>query len=120
MREKMIIAVDFDGTICENEYPNIGKPIPEAIEALQKLSDRGVRIIIWTCRFKPDDLLEMQSWLLEHEVTYNAINKQLVDFIKGRKIYADRYIDDRNYPMGNVRLMWKCILSDIERGEFND
>ena len=35
----MTIAVDFDGTIVEHEYPKIGKPIPFAIDVLKKLVD---------------------------------------------------------------------------------
>ena len=34
---KMIIAVDFDGTIVEHCYPSIGKEIPFAIYTLKKL-----------------------------------------------------------------------------------
>ena len=33
----MVIAVDFDGTIVEHKYPQIGKEIPFAIATLKKL-----------------------------------------------------------------------------------
>ena len=33
----MIIAVDFDGTIVEHKYPEIGKEIPFAIATLKQL-----------------------------------------------------------------------------------
>ena len=33
----MIIAVDFDGTIVEHEYPKIGKELPFATETLKML-----------------------------------------------------------------------------------
>ena len=33
----MIIAVDFDGTIVEHRYPEIGREIPFAVETLKKL-----------------------------------------------------------------------------------
>ena len=33
----MIIAVDFDGTIVEHEYPRIGAEIPFAIDTLKRL-----------------------------------------------------------------------------------
>ena len=47
----MTIAVDFDGTIVTHEYPNIGKPIPFAIETLKKLQQEGHhQLILWTCR----------------------------------------------------------------------
>lgn len=32
----MIIAVDFDGTIVEHKYPEIGRELPFAIENAEK------------------------------------------------------------------------------------
>ena len=46
----MIIAIDFDGTIVEHEYPKIGKPIPFAIETLLHLQKDGHILILWTVR----------------------------------------------------------------------
>lgn len=37
----MIIAVDFDGTIVEHRYPEIGKKIPFAINTLKMLQKEG-------------------------------------------------------------------------------
>jgi hydroxymethylpyrimidine pyrophosphatase-like HAD family hydrolase len=45
-----VIAVDFDGTIVQEQWPNIGPLIPECVEVLQKYSKRGGKIILWTCR----------------------------------------------------------------------
>ena len=45
-----IIAVDFDGTIVEHAFPQIGKPIPFAIETLLKLQKEGYRLVLWTVR----------------------------------------------------------------------
>ena len=33
----LIIAVDFDGTIVEDKYPKVGKPMIFAFETLKKL-----------------------------------------------------------------------------------
>ena len=47
----MTIAVDFDGTIVTHAYPEIGKPIPFAIDTLKKLQQEGHhQLILWTCR----------------------------------------------------------------------
>ena len=35
-----IIAVDFDGTLCENKWPEIGMPNEELIEYLKKKDRR--------------------------------------------------------------------------------
>ena len=45
----MIIAVDFDGTIVEHKYPEIGRELPFAIETLKKLQQERHRLILWKC-----------------------------------------------------------------------
>lgn len=46
----MIIAVDFDGTIVEHRYPEIGRELPFAIETLKTLQREGHRLILWSVR----------------------------------------------------------------------
>ena len=46
----MTIAVDFDGTIVEHRYPNIGKERPFAFDVLKKLQKEGHKLILWTAR----------------------------------------------------------------------
>ena len=45
-----IIAVDFDGTLCENKYPEIGEPNIELIDFLMSCQLNGDKVILWTCR----------------------------------------------------------------------
>ncbi len=45
-----IIAVDFDGTLCENKWPEIGMPNEELIEYLKKRQTNGEKLILWTSR----------------------------------------------------------------------
>lgn len=49
----MIICVDIDETICKyngpREYP-LAIPIPERIEKINRLYDKGNTIIYWTAR----------------------------------------------------------------------
>lgn len=94
----MIIAVDFDGTIVEHQYPKIGKPIPFAIETLLQLQKDGHILIMWSVR---------DGELLQEAVDYCA-NKGLIFYtanknypeedvaIAPRKLNADLFIDDRN------------------------
>ncbi|HAW51174.1 MAG TPA: hydrolase, partial [Flavobacteriales bacterium] len=42
------IAVDFDGTIVEHAYPEIGKEMLFAFETLKALRDKGHKLILWT------------------------------------------------------------------------
>ena len=46
----MIIAVDFDGTIVEHRYPEIGREIPFAVETLKKLIEDRHQLILWSVR----------------------------------------------------------------------
>ncbi|MFG6686353.1 BT0820 family HAD-type phosphatase [Mariniflexile sp. HNIBRBA6329] len=97
--ENLIIAVDFDGTIVEDAYPQIGKPIIFAFETLKKLQERGHRLILWTYRngSKLDDAVRFCE---ENGLHFYAVNKSFPeeDFNNNmsRKIHADLFIDDRN------------------------
>ena len=48
--QSKIYAVDFDGTLCENAWPNIGEPKSDVIYMLKKLRKEGSKLILWTCR----------------------------------------------------------------------
>jgi len=93
------IAVDFDGCLCRNEYPDIGDPNETTIEELKRLREDGACIILWTCR--SGGLLKAaveacRSWGLE----FDAVNENPQFFIDewgndSRKVDADEYWDDR-------------------------
>lgn len=97
----MIIAVDFDGTIVEHEYPKIGKEKIFATETLRQLINDGHRLILWTVR-EGKLLDEAVEWCRQRGVEFYAVNK---DFPEeniskneqfSRKIKADVWIDDLN------------------------
>lgn len=96
----MIIAVDFDGTLAKNAYPEIGEPMPGAVEAMQRLKAEGHYLIVWTCR-TGELLKDAVNWLLVHNIPFDRINdhnpENLAEYGEGGlKIYADVYIDDKN------------------------
>ena len=94
-----MVAVDFDGTIVENCYPEIGDEIPFACETLKALKNKGFHLILWTFRAgKP--LEEAVDFCKGKGVEFYAVNKnypeeQFNEEIS-RKIHADIYLDDRN------------------------
>jgi hydroxymethylpyrimidine pyrophosphatase-like HAD family hydrolase len=95
----MIIAVDFDGTIVEHKYPQIGAEIPFAIESLLSLQKEGHQLILWT--YRTGELLdEAIEYCKSKGLEFYAINKnypeEVFDENISRKIYADIYVDDRN------------------------
>lgn len=117
----MTIAVDFDGTIVEHEYPKIGKPIPFAIDVLKKLQyEEHHMLILWTVR---------EGTLLDKAVEYcknkglefYAVNKNFPEETLepgiSRKIVADIYIDDRN--LGGIP-DWGLIYRMIKFGDTSD
>lgn len=96
---KLVIAVDFDGTICEDTLfysPGDFPPLkPGAAEALQLLHDLGHTIIIHTCRGESDLIAQ---YLEEHGVPFDSINRNVVElpeFFNSGKPIAHAYIDDR-------------------------
>lgn len=95
----MIIAVDFDGTLCENAWPEIGSPRMFVINALKKQMAGGARVILWTCR-EGERLDAAVRWCAEKGIVFDAINTNLTD-VEGyygvsRKVYADAYWDDKS------------------------
>lgn len=98
--ERRKIAVDFDGTIVENQYPAIGRERPFAMRTLRALQDKGFLLILWTCRTGAD-LEAAVEFCRKGGVEFYAVNEnydgELNDGGSPRKIDADIYIDDRNY-----------------------
>ncbi|WP_421918799.1 BT0820 family HAD-type phosphatase [Marinifilum sp.] len=95
----MIIAVDFDGTIVQHKYPQIGGEIPFAIQSLLELQKEGHQLILWT--YRTGELLDEAVDFCENKgLEFYAVNKNYpeeeFDESISRKIYADLYIDDRN------------------------
>ena len=97
----MIIAVDFDGTIVEHKYPEIGRELPFATETLKMLIKDGHQLILWSVR--EDDLLdEAVEWCRQRGVEFWAVNRDYPEEERennnhfSRKLKADLFIDDRN------------------------
>lgn len=97
---KKIIAIDFDGTIVDDQFPDIGKLKPGAKEAINELYYSGkVTIIIWSCR-NGINFLKAVEFLAKEGIKYHHFNKSCPDNVKlygsdTRKVYADVYVDDK-------------------------
>lgn len=95
----MIIAIDFDSTICTGTYPRIEAQRPEAGYYIRRLKQQGHYIIINTCRCG-DFLIDAINWLIENNIPFDRVNDnepKSVQFYQNnsRKIYAHLYIDDK-------------------------
>lgn len=98
-KDHLIIAIDFDGTIVEDAFPKIGKPMIFALETIKKLQSDGHRLILWTYR-SGRKLKEAVAFCKENGIEFYAVNKnypeEQFDEKISRKINADLFIDDRN------------------------
>lgn len=100
LNSRKIIAVDFDGTIVEDNWPGFGEIKYRVVEKMkeEKIMNDAY-IIIWTCR-SGEDLSLMQAFLDHNKIPYDRINVNAPWIIAewkrdNRKIFAHEYIDDK-------------------------
>ena len=128
----MTIAVDFDGTIVEHRYPEIGAEQPFATDTLKMLIKDHHRVILWTVR--EGKLLEdAVNWCRERGVEFYAINREYPEETVrnnqhfSRKLSSvDMWIDDRNigglpdwgtiYRMVSHHKTWEDLITEAEQG----
>lgn len=96
----VIYAVDFDGTLCQNAWPEIGEPNQNVINCVQEIQEQGGKWILWTMR-EGAKLAEAEAWCCQHGLFPDAINDNLPELKKAfnnnpRKVFANYYIDDHN------------------------
>lgn len=100
----MIIAVDFDGVLCESQFPEIGPPRYEVVSLVRELIDQGHEVVLWTTR-NGAELDAAVKWCDDRGLHFCAVNEPAPSNheyykdkypIQSRKIYADVYIDDHN------------------------
>jgi hypothetical protein len=112
-RPPLTVAIDFDGTLCDACFPDIGTIKEGAREALQFFKDLGYRIIIYSCRtchwhhdifggsvdepsMERTTVRQMVAWLDSNGLPYD-----LVDDGSRGKVVADYYIDDKAIRFDN-------------------
>lgn len=111
-----IIAVDFDGTLVDHRFPDIGGEAPGAFAALKQFQEAGAKLILWTMRsdFEGTDHLATRGYLTEAIEFCRArgiefwgvnCNPDQKSWTQSPKVYAHIYIDDaahgiplRDYP----------------------
>ncbi len=96
----MIIAIDFDGVIVEDAYPDIGDPLPGVRQIMGLLHRHGHILIINTCRTGKYAKKAIKA-LEKMGIPYDLFNQNYPERTKkygldSRKISADLYIDDKN------------------------
>ena len=118
----MIIAVDFDGILCKNQFPAIGEPNYTITSKIQQLIDLGVEVILWTSRVD-GELENAVAWCEKYGLYFCAINENAPSNIEmykdkypngTRKVYADYYIDDHNLEFAYANTRGHSSLGRVE------
>jgi len=106
-----VIVIDFDGTIVDSKYPIIGKIKPDAKRVINKLYNRGHKIVINSCR-AGTQFSDAFNFLLMSGINFHTFNENLQELIDDygrdtRKISGDVYIDDKN--LATLYINWNEI-----------
>lgn len=106
-----IIAVDFDGTLCYDAWPGIGRERKDVLEYILYRQRMGDRLILWTNR-EGKRLEAALDWCEKRGLRFDTVNENLPWVEKrfgsdSRKIFADEYIDDKAIPADAVERGWR-------------
>ena len=100
----MIIAVDFDGVLCESRFPEIGAPDYEVVSLVRQLIDSGAEVVLWTSR-AGKRLTEAVEWCADRGLRFCAVNENAPSNREryaaeypepSPKVYADVYVEDHD------------------------
>lgn len=116
------IAIDFDGTLCEDKFPEIGAPNRCLISLLvaYKSIRPDVKYILWTCRDNNTaerHLDKAVAWCKDHGLEFDAVNENIPE-VKAmfnndtRKVFANVYVDDKNTPIKDFEWTLAIGLGD--------
>ncbi len=127
----MIIAVDFDGTIVDHRYPEIGAEVPGSVKALKLLTAKGHKLILWTMRSDGqrdgDVLSQAVEFCKSRGIELYGVNQNpSQSWSSSPKAYAHLYVDDAaiGCPLlespragGRPYVDWESVAAQIERIE---
>lgn len=96
----MIIGVDFDGTIVDHVYPDIGAPVPGAIHWMKEWLKAGAKIILWTMRSDTErhgpTLTAAVKFCEDNGIKFYGINENPTQksWTTSNKQHCNLYVDD--------------------------
>lgn len=115
----MYIAVDFDGTLVKDKFPEIGEELPYAVDTVKYFIKCGHKIILHTSRTHyiyngHDALAEAEQWCKSKGIELYAVNDNpecRKKYFEQTKVYADIYIDDHGIGVPTLKgnLDWLAI-----------
>lgn len=112
--KKLIIAIDFDGTIVQHNYPFIGKPLEYAKETINVLAEKGHLLFLYTMR-SGAGLVEAQEFLIDNGYKISLFNQSPSQFSESPKQYAHLYIDDASLgcPCNDRGVDWEGVVQKL-------
>lgn len=99
----MTICIDFDGTIAEHQYPDIGPSVPGAFQWMKEFQSAGAKLILWTMRSDSaksgPTLTQAVEFCRKNGVEFYGVNENPTQssWTDSRKVYAQLYVDDAAY-----------------------
>ena len=90
-----VIAVDFDGTVVDHQFPAVGPDVPCAVDTLRELVAAGHKLILWTCR-SGAHLEAAKKWYSDRGIAIAGANcnPEQSAWSTSPKIHANVFIDD--------------------------
>lgn len=118
----MKISIDFDGTVVEHRYPDVGPDVPHAAEVLRELATVGHKLILFTMRDE-EELETAVQWFEKNNIPLFGVNTdpEQKSWTSSPKAYAELNIDDRDiccplvYPPSGERpyVDWKAVAAEL-------
>ena len=115
-----VIAVDFDGCLCESKWPDIGEARQSVINELLRQQAEGAKLILWTCR-EGHQLQAAVMWCLNRGIRFDAVNDNLEENKEqfgnnSRKVFANEYWDDKSVLIVNAGMVTSIASPKPEGG----
>jgi hypothetical protein len=122
----MNIAIDFDGTIADHKFPEIGEPVPGAFDWMKAFQKAGAKLILYTMRsdssLHGNVLTQAVEFCRQNGVEFHGINTNPGQrhWTNSPKAYAQIYIDDAAFgcpllvnPSGRAYVDWSIVGPEV-------
>jgi hypothetical protein len=95
----VILCIDFDGTLVEHAFPDVGPEVPGAFAWLERFRAAGAKLVLWTCR--SDDargkfLTAAVEFCRLRGIEFYGVNRNpgQAGWSGSPKAFANLYVDD--------------------------
>jgi hypothetical protein len=94
------LCIDFDGTIVDHIFPDIGQPVPGAFHWMKRFQQAGAKLILYTMRSDGQTngpvLTQAVEFCRSRGIEFYGVNycPGQGAWTKSPKVYGNLYIDD--------------------------